>query len=58
MKDYTDIVKERAKFNLLKAVRMWGLERTEDKIKDLYKKVPTLRDFMLNLLHNEVWKNG
>lgn len=33
--------------NILKAVKVFGIEGTEDKIKDLYSTTPKLRDFML-----------
>jgi len=41
-------MKENARKHIKKAMRKWGIERTEEQIKRLYQCSPKLRDFMLN----------
>jgi len=42
-----DIVKMDIHLSVLKAMKHFGIEMTEQKIKDLYSEMPTLRDAML-----------
>lgn len=41
------IVIEDLKFNIIKAMNYYGIEGTEEKIKELYVKMPKARDIML-----------
>ena len=38
--------------SIVKHVKMWGIEGTEDKIKNAYEAMPNLRDKMLRTLYN------
>jgi predicted component of type VI protein secretion system len=53
------IAKERIKFNAYKnvreAIKQYGLEGTEDKIKEIYQKQPRIKELLLKTLY-EIWK--
>jgi len=51
MREY-NIVDFMAQQGIQKAIKIYGVEGTEQKIKSLYKLMPTLRDYMLK----ELWK--
>jgi len=56
-KKYTpeDIIKLSAYDNVRKAIKQYGLERTEDIIKEVYTN-PKTRDYLLKVLY-EIWKS-
>lgn len=40
-------IRNTARINLKKAFKTWGIERTEEKIKDLYEHSPKIKQIML-----------
>lgn len=52
-----NVVKVLAKEHIKRAVKEWGIEGTEDKIKELYQNMPQARDFILQELR-EVYHYG
>ena len=50
-----DVVRMDAKLQLMKTVKKYGLEMTEDKIKELYKSSPTIIDYLLDVLYKDIW---
>ncbi len=46
-----EITKEKAIEHLKRAFAEWGVEGTEDKIKELYANTPAIRDYLLEMYY-------
>lgn len=46
------MINEMAKQNILRCVQVWGIEGTEDKIKEIHKDYPSVKQLMLETLYN------
>lgn len=55
MKEY-NIVNLMAREGVINAIKRYGLERTEDKIKSCYKLMPTIKKLMLKEYNKLIWR--